>query len=70
MITQEVVTVDGRELVYTYSDTYMIENEKGEVFYDAYDVPNSGHTYSETDHLKEDEATYQEIAEILLGEAE
>ena len=70
MITQEVVTVDGRELVYTYSDTYMIENEKGEVFYDAYDLPETDHTYTETDTPKDNEATYQEIAEILLGEAE
>ena len=70
MIFQESRTINGREAVYTYSDTYMIKNEKGQVYYDAYDVPGTDHTYTETDTPKDNEATYQEIAEILLGEAE
>lgn len=64
MIVTEIME-DGR--THTYSDAgYMIRQETGAVYEDAVDsVP---HTYEETDIPIEDDATAEEILDILLGE--
>ena len=49
--TENRKSLDGtRNLVYTYSsaDKYVI-NEAGVKYVDAYDVPGSKHTYTESD---------------------
>ena len=41
---------DGVNLYRTYSDqNMMIEQETGARYYEAIDIENSGHTYTETD---------------------
>lgn len=52
MIIQENITVNGVDLVKTYSDTYTIRQvETGIVYTEAIDIPNR-YTYEETEELK------------------
>lgn len=56
MIKQEIIVVNGRTLVKTYSDNkkYIIQNETGIEYPEAVDIPNK-YTYieSEEDILEE-----------------
>jgi hypothetical protein len=55
MIIQENITVNGVDLVRTYSDTYTIRQvETGIVYIEAIDIPNR-YTYEETEELKPEE---------------
>lgn len=76
IVTQE--NINGREFVVHRSDAYMmIENEKGERYSEAWDIPEANHTYTETDepiNSGEDEeldieAQYAEAGRIVLGDA-
>lgn len=56
MIKTETRTIDGQELDYTYSTLHVyIENENGVRYEEAYDLKNSGHMYTETNQLIDDE---------------
>lgn len=58
-------------LIHTYSDNGMkIRQETGIVYDDAIDVPNSGHTYTETDIPMEEDISDAEALDILLGKEE
>ena len=49
MIKTQIIEINGRKLVRTYSDTgYMIENQQGVRYSEAVDPENSGRTYTET----------------------
>lgn len=50
MIKQEIIVVNGRTLVKTYSDNkkYIIQNETGLKYVEAVDIPNK-YTYIESD---------------------
>lgn len=63
MIKQETVTVNGRTLVKTYSDSgkYIIQNETGVKYSEAVDVPNR-FTYRESE---EDIETEEEQLKTL-----
>lgn len=50
MIYTELVEIDGREFVRTYSDTYTIQRD-GVEYEDAVDPVDSGRTYTETENL-------------------
>jgi hypothetical protein len=65
MITIETVTIDGRELTYTHSDTYMIRKVgTDEIYVDALDVQDF--SYEETDiPLPQVEPTLEEMQEAL-----
>lgn len=55
MIIQENITVNGVDLIRTYSDTYTIRQvETGIVYTEAIDIPNR-YTYEETEELKPEE---------------
>lgn len=55
IIQKNIKTLDGRELVRTYSDTYTIRQvETGIVYIEAIDIPNR-YTYEETEELKPEE---------------
>lgn len=62
---------DGVKLYRTYSDDgkYVVR-EDGAVFYDAIDVENSGHTYTEGEPLPDEEITAEEALAIIMGGAE
>lgn len=55
MIITETVSINGRTLTHTYSDSgYMIKQDStGIVYSEAYDPIDSGRTYTETDELIE-----------------
>ena len=60
-------TIEGG-LIRTYSDKGMkILQETGIVYDEAIDVPQSGHTYTETNQPIEEEITDTEALNILLG---
>lgn len=64
MIKQETITVNGRTLVKTYSDSgkYIIQNETGVKYSEAVDVPNK-YTYKESEENIE---TKEELENITL----
>lgn len=50
MIVREILFINGRELVKTYSDSgkYIIQNETGVEYTEAIDIPNK-YTYTESE---------------------
>ena len=70
MISTETITIDGRELTHTYSDTYKIRKVgTDEIYDDAIDVLNF--QYEETDIVLDTPApTESDLREALniLGE--
>jgi len=50
MLIQEIIEIEGNEFVHTYSDAnkYIIQNETGDKYIDAIDIPNI-YTYIEGD---------------------
>jgi len=70
MIKTESVTIGGKQFIRTYSDKgMMIHGGSPEADYsEALDPAELGRTYTETDIPIEDEATAEEIVEILTGE--
>lgn len=55
MLIQENITINGRELIKTYSDTYTIkQKETARIYTVAIDIPNK-YTYEETEELKPEE---------------
>ena len=65
MIIQENITVNGVDLVKTYSDTYTIRQvETGIIYTEAIDIPNK-YTYEETNELLPVE---EEVKEELITE--
>lgn len=73
MIKTEKITINGRELTRTYSDSgYMIERD-GVRYAEAIDPAEMGRTYVETDELAEitDETAAKAAAyDVLMGVAE
>jgi hypothetical protein len=55
MIRTELRIIDGRRLVYTYSDENYYIARGGVEYRDAYDPEGSGRVYTETDHKIEDD---------------
>jgi hypothetical protein len=71
MIKTENVTIGGKQFIRTYSDKgMMIHGGSPEADYsEALDPAELGRTYTETDiPVEGDEATAEEIVEILTGE--
>ena len=70
MIKTENVTIGGKQFIRTFSDKGMyIHGGSPEADYsEALDPAELGRTYTETDIPVEDEATAEEIVEILTGE--
>lgn len=71
MIKTENVTINGKQFIRTYSDKgMMIHGGSPEADYsEALDPAELGRTYTETDiPIEGDEASAEEIVEILTGE--
>ena len=66
MSKAQIIEINGRKLIRTYSDMgYMIENQHGVRYSEAVDPENSGRTYTETDEkIPEME---DEIFDELIG---
>ena len=69
MIVVEHITHDGREFTRTYSDEGRYVVRDGVAYGEALDPAEYGRTYTEGDYM-EDDATAEEIVNILLGEEE
>lgn len=72
MIKTETVTMNNRTLVHTYSDANLMikQDGTGAVYSEAYDLVDSGRTYTETEELIEGETDtedYKTAFEILTG---
>ena len=70
MTRAETITINGRQLVRTYSDTgYMIRQDGTGVLYtEAIDPVDSGRTYTETDEkVPELELDPQAALDIITG---
>ena len=57
MLITERVKINNKEFIYNYSDEqfYIQKNGTDELYEDAYDLPEKGYTYTETDKKIEDE---------------
>lgn len=66
MIKTETITVDGRELTRTWSDAGRYVVREGVSYGEAIDPAELGRTYTEGD-VMEDEATAEELLEIIVG---
>lgn len=73
MIRTENITINGRQLIRTYSDSgYMVERD-GVQYDEAIDPIDTNRVYTETDTLIDSETTDEEYAtagKILMGETE
>lgn len=69
MIVTEIRELNGVQYRYTYSNEgrYLI-NEQGAMYYEAYDPIDIIRTYTEGDVIPDDDASAEELLEILLGE--
>lgn len=72
MIKTETVTMNNRTFVRTYSDANLMikQDGTGAVYSEAYDLVDSGRTYTETEELIEGETDtedYKTAFEILTG---
>lgn len=81
MIKTETITINGHELVRTYSDANMMirQDGTGVIYAEAVDPVDSGRTYTETEteiEMSDDEKKQAQLEEdskalkILLGEDE
>lgn len=75
MIKTEIITINGKEYVHTYSDRNMQirQNDTGAMYDDAIDPVDSGRTYTETDepiaeYITEETEAKARAYEILMGE--
>jgi len=66
VIKIETVTIGGKELVKTYSDSDYFIDCDGIKYADAYDVPNSNKVYTETNIRMYKGKTPEEIAFLKL----
>lgn len=59
MLITERVKIGNREFIHNYSDAnfYIQKNETEELYESAYDLPEKGYTYTETDKEIEDESS-------------
>ena len=76
MIKTEIVTMNNRTLVRTYSDANLMikQDGTGAVYSEAYDPVDSGRTYTETDEIIETDIPDTEqkamAYDIIMGVSE
>lgn len=67
MIYTEIVTINGKQFVHTYSDTYTLLRDGAE-YDDAMDPVDSGRTYTESNTPREGISDEEAFAIILGGD--
>lgn len=68
MIKTEIVIIDGIEYQHTWSDEYKQVCRDGQAWDEAYDPIDTNREYTEGDPIVNEEATAEQIVDILLGE--
>lgn len=70
MIITEIVTIDGKQFTYNYSNEGRYVVRDGVSYETAYDPVELGRTYTEGDLIPQQEPTEEEFAEVgkvLMG---
>lgn len=64
MVITEIVTIDGKEFTYNYSNEGRYVVRDGVSYENAYDPVEFGRTYTEGDLIPIEEPTEEEFAEV------
>lgn len=70
MIKTKTYTLNGREFVHTYSDAGRYVVRDGIAYAEANDPADLGRVYTEGELIPDNEATDEEILDILTGVSE
>lgn len=70
MIITETVTINGQQFEHVYSDANRQVCRDGQCWDEVYNPPNTGRTYTEGELIAEEEASAEEVLDILLGGAD
>ena len=70
MIRTEIVTINGQEFEYVYSDAGKYLVRDGKQWEEVYNPLDTGRVYTEGEPIPETEATAEEVLDILLGGAD
>lgn len=69
MIITETITIDGVQYEHVYSDANRQVCRDGQAWDDVMNPLNSGRVYTEGEEIPEEEATAEEVLQVLLGGA-
>ena len=69
MIQTETVTINGAQYEHVWSDANKMVCRGGQSWTEVYNPLNTGREYTEGDEIPDEEATAEEVLEILLGGA-
>lgn len=67
MIRTETVTINGVQYEHVWSDENRLVCRGGQSWTEVYNPLNTGREYTEGDVIEEDDATAEEVLDILLG---
>lgn len=67
MIRTETVEINGKQYEHVWSDANRLICRDGQSWTEVYNPLNTGRVYTEGDEIPDDEATPEEVLEILLG---
>ena len=70
MIIYETVTINGQQFEHVYSDENRQVCRDGKSWDEVYNPLNTGRVYTEGDLIPDEEATPEEVLDILLGGAD
>lgn len=70
MIIYETVTINGQQFEHVYSDENRQVCRDGRAWDEVFNPLNTGRVYTEGDLIPEEEATAEEVLDILLGGAD
>lgn len=70
MVIYETVTINGQQFEHVYSDANRRVCRDGQVWDEVFNPLNTGRVYTEGDLIPEEEATAEEVLDILLGGAD
>lgn len=70
MIIYETVTINGQQFEHVYSDANRQVCRDGKSWDEVYNPLNTGRVYTEGNLIPEEEATAEEVLDILLGGAD
>lgn len=68
MVIYETAQINGQNFEHVYSDTGRYLVRDGKQWEEVYNPPNTGRTYDEGELISNDDATAEEILNVLLGE--
>lgn len=67
MIRTEIVTINGQQFEHIWSDENRQVCRDGQAWDEVFNPLNTGRVYTEGELIPEEEATAEEVLDILLG---